>query len=316
MKLVARVIFMGTPEFAVPCLSTLIETQQVVGVVTQPDKPAGRGNKLRPSPVKLAAEAAGIPVYQPRSLRREEAAEPLREWRPDVIVVAAFGQILRPHVLYLPPKGSLNVHASLLPRWRGASPIQHAILAGDAITGVTLMQMDEGLDTGPMLVRETLDIGPRETATTLHDRLAALGADMLRRYLDDILVGRVAAAPQGEEGATYAPMIRKEAGALDWRQDVATLDRLVRAMTPWPGAFTRWDGDALRVLQAQPLPGALRDTPPGYVARLGEGIAVRAADGALLLEAVQPPGKRPMPAVDFARGRLDFVGSVLGAPAA
>ncbi len=307
---------MGTPEFAVPCLSTLIETQQVVGVVTQPDKPAGRGNKLRPSPVKLAAEAAGIPVYQPRSLRKEEAAEPLREWRPDVIVVAAFGQILRSHVLYLPPKGSLNVHASLLPRWRGASPIQHAILAGDAITGVTLMQMDEGLDTGPMLVRETLDIDPRETAATLHDRLAALGADMLRRYLDDILVGRVAATPQREEGATYAPMIRKEAGALDWRQGVAALDRLVRAMTPWPGAFTRWDGDALRVLQAQPLPGVLRDTPPGYVARLGEGIAVRAADGALLLEAVQPPGKRPMPAVDFARGRPDFVGSVLGAPAA
>lgn len=316
MKLVARVIFMGTPEFAVPCLSTLIETQQVVGVVTQPDKPAGRGNKLRPSPVKLAAEAAGIPVYQPRSLRKEEAAEPLREWRPDVIVVAAFGQILRSHVLYLPPKGSLNVHASLLPRWRGASPIQHAILAGDAITGVTLMQMDEGLDTGPMLVRETLDIDPRETAATLHDRLAALGADMLRRYLDDILVGRVAATPQREEGATYAPMIRKEAGALDWRQGVAALDRLVRAMTPWPGAFTRWDGDALRVLQAQPLPGVLRDTPPGYVARLGEGITVRAADGALLLEEVQPPGKRPMPAVDFARGRPDFVGSVLGAPAA
>ena len=165
----ARIIFMGTPEFAVPILQTLLATQTVVGVVCQPDKPAGRGNQLRPPPVKLAALAAGIPVYQPRSLRREEAAAPLREWQPDVIVVAAFGQILRPHVLYLPPHGSLNVHASLLPRWRGASPIQHALLAGDATTGVTLMGMDEGLDTGPMYVQEALTISPDETAATLHD---------------------------------------------------------------------------------------------------------------------------------------------------
>lgn len=311
MKPVARVIFMGTPVFAVPCLKALIETQQVIGVVTQPDKPAGRGNRLRPSPVKLAAEAAAIPVYQPRSLRKEEAAEPLREWQPDVIVVAAFGQILRPHVLYLPPKGSLNVHASLLPRWRGASPIQHAILAGDAVTGVTLMQMDEGLDTGPMFAREALDIDPRETSATLHDRLAMLGADMLRRHLDDILAGRVAATPQGEEGVTYAPMIRKEAGAIDWRQDVAALDRLVRAMTPWPGAFTQWRGDALRVTHARPAPDALLNAWPGQVAWLDGKIAVRAADGALVLEEVQPPGKRPMPATDFVRGRPDFVGAFL-----
>ncbi len=193
---------MGTPEFAVPCLQALIETQRVVGVVTQPDKPAGRGNKLRPSPVKLAAEAAGIPVYQPRSLRKEESAEPLREWQPDVIVVAAFGQILRPHVLSLPPKGCINVHASLLPRWRGATPIQHAILAGDATTGITLMKMDEGLDTGPMYVREAVVIGPDETAASLHDRLSALGGAVLRRHLDDILDGRVAPVPQVDAEST------------------------------------------------------------------------------------------------------------------
>ncbi len=311
MIAVARVIFMGTPEFAVPCLLTLIETQQVVGVVTQPDKPAGRGNRLRPSPVKLAAEAAGVPVYQPRSLKKEEAAEPLRAWQPDVIVVAAFGQILRPHVLYLPPRGSLNVHASLLPRWRGAAPIQHAILAGDDATGITLMQMDEGLDTGPMYVQEALNIAPRETAATLHDRLAALGAGMLRRHLDDILAGRVAPTPQDDGAMTYAPMIRKEAGAIDWAQDAAAIDRLVRAMTPWPGAFTHWAGEPLKITRARPLasPSAAQ---PGHVIQVTEGVAVATGHGPLLLEEVQPPGKRPMAAPDFARGRPDFIGGTLG----
>jgi methionyl-tRNA formyltransferase len=315
MTVMARVIFMGTPAFAVPILHTLIETQTVVGVVCQPDKPAGRGNQLRPPPVKLAAQAAGIPVYQPRSLRREEAAAPLREWQPDVIVVAAFGQILRPHVLYLPPHGSLHVHASLLPRWRGASPIQHALLAGDAATGVTLMGMDEGLDTGPMYVQEAIAIRPDETAATLHDRLAALGAEMLRRHLDDILAGRVAAVPQPTEGATYAPMIAKDAGHIDWTRDAAELDRLARAMTPWPGAFTRWNGETLKVLQARPATSDLPNGPPGQVARVADDIVVRAGRGGLLLDEVQLAGKRAMSAAEFVRGRPEFVGSVLGAAA-
>jgi methionyl-tRNA formyltransferase len=302
---------MGTPEFAAPSLATLIETQQVVGVVTQPDKPAGRGRELRPSPVKRLAEAAGIPINQPRSLRKEEAAEPLRHWNPEVIVVAAFGQILRPHVLYLPPRGSINVHASLLPRWRGASPIQHAILAGDEVTGVTLMQMDEGLDTGGMFVQESLTIGPREAAADLHDRLSVLGADMLRRHLDDILAGRLTPTPQ-DSGATYAPMIRKEAGAIDWRQDAAAIDRHVRAMTPWPGAFTHWQGEPLKVLRASPWPVEAPDGEPGRVVALPDGVGVLTGGGALRLEAVQPPGKRAMPATEFARGRPHFVGGVLG----
>ncbi len=175
-------VFMGTPDFAVPSLKKLIETQEVVGVVTQPDRPAGRGKKLRPSPVKAVAEQAGIPIYQPKSLRCEAAAEPLRQWQPDMIIVAAFGQILRPHVLDLPPQGCLNVHASLLPRWRGASPIQHAIMAGDAETGVTLMQMDVGLDTGAMFVRQAIPIRSDETAASFHDRLAELGAEMMGEY--------------------------------------------------------------------------------------------------------------------------------------
>jgi methionyl-tRNA formyltransferase len=303
---------MGTPEFAVPCLQTLIETQQVVGVVTQPDKPAGRGNRLRPSPVKVVAEAAGLPLYQPKSLRREEAAEPLREWQPDVIVVAAFGQILRPHVLYLPPHGSINVHASLLPRWRGASPIQHSILAGDTESGITLMRMDEGLDTGPMLVQEALSIGPRETAATLHDRLAVLGADMLRRHLDDILAGRIQPVLQPDTGSTYAPMIAREAGEIDWSRDDGYLDRLVRAMTPWPGAYTWWNGQPFKIVRARPATGNLPAGSPGEVVRAAGGLAVLTAGGGLALEEVQPPGKRAMPAEDFARGHPDWVGSVLG----
>jgi methionyl-tRNA formyltransferase len=245
-------------------------------------------------------------------LRKEEAAEPLREWRPDVIVVAAFGQILQPHVLYLLPLGSINVHASLLPRWRGASPIQHAILAGDKATGITLMRMDEGLDTGPMYVQESIDIEPRDTSATLHDRLAALGADMLRHYLNDILAGHIMPTPQDDSASTYAPMIRKEAGEIDWRQDAEALDRLIRAMTPWPGAFTWWGGEALKILRARPAPGGLPDVQPGLVVSVPDGVAVVAAEGGLLLDEVQLSGKRAMPAADFARGRPDWIGSVLG----
>lgn len=303
---------MGTPEFAVPCLQTLIETRTVVGVVTQPDRPAGRGNKLRPSPVKVAAEAAGLPVYQPPSLRKEPSAQPLSAWRPDLIVVAAFGQILRPHVLNLPPKGCLNVHASLLPRWRGASPIQHAILAGDATTGVTLMQMDEGLDTGGMYVQEALDIDPRETAATLHDRLAALGAGMLRRHLDPILAGHLRPVAQDDVAATYAPMIRKEAGEIDWRQGAMEIDRQVRAMTPWPGAYTWWANDILKILGARLMMGPRPTGEPGLVVLGAEGVVVLAGEGGLVLEAVQLPGRRPAAVEAFMRGHPEFVGSILG----
>lgn len=308
----ARVIFMGTPEFAVPCLQALFETQHVVGVVTQPDKPAGRGNQLRPSPIKKLALDMAIPIYQPKSLRKEESIEPLREWRPDVIVVAAFGQILRPHVLYLPPHGSINVHASLLPRWRGASPIQQAILAGDTETGITLMQMDEGLDTGPMYVREAISIHPRETSAELHDRLAALGADMLRLHLDEILTGKLPAVPQDDAGSTYAPMIRKEAGLIDWHQDSVVLDRHIRAMTPWPGAHTFWQGEVLKVLSARPADAPMTEREPGKVLVAGDELAVLTADGCLVVERLQLAGKRPMPAADFLRGRPEVVGAILG----
>lgn len=310
MPPVAKIVFMGTPAFAVPALQALIATQDVVGVVTQPDKPAGRGNQLQPPAIKLAAEAAGIPVYQPRSLRSDEAAQPLRDWAPDAIVVAAFGQILRPHVLYLPPHGSINVHASLLPRWRGASPIQHAILAGDHESGVTLMQMNEGLDTGPMYVQQALALGEHETAAGLHDRLAALGAEMLRGHLDDILAGRLEAQAQDDSLSTYAPMIKKDAGQIDWTQDAPAIDRLVRAMTPWPGATTNWDGQLLRVLEATPVPLASKVTP-GLVIMTDGVVVVQTGGDGLRLERIQLAGKRAMSADEFVRGRPDFVGSVL-----
>jgi methionyl-tRNA formyltransferase len=305
-----RIAFMGTPDFAVPILQQLIGLATVVGVVTQPDRPAGRGRQMQAPPVKVAAEAAGIAVYQPKSLRAVESAEPLRQWRPDMIVVAAFGQILRPHVLELPPRGCLNVHASLLPRWRGASPIQHAILAGDRETGVSLMQMDAGLDTGPVYAQSAIPIGDDESAGSLHDRLAALGAEMIAAHLPDIIAGRRVALAQDERRSSYAPMIKKEAGRLDWQRSGLELDRQVRAMTPWPGAYSGWNGRMLKVLAAAPLanrpPGS-----PGLVVTAGDSIAVLAGDGGLLLHCLQLPGKRPMAAADFARGRPDFVGSYL-----
>jgi len=303
---------MGTPQFAVPSLRSLIDTQEVVGVVTQPDRPAGRGRRLQPSPVKLVAQEAGIPVYQPRSLRSEESAGPLYDWQPDVIVVAAFGQILRPHVLELPPKGCLNVHASLLPRWRGAAPIQHAILADDNQTGITLMQMDEGLDTGPVYIQEATAIRTADTAATLNDRLAALGADMLGQHLDDILRGQLQSQVQDESQTTYAPMIKKEDGRIDWNESASAIDRRIRAMTPWPGAFSKWEGQNLKILSARPLPELSLGSQPGTVTLQDNELLVQTGDGVLALDQVQLAGKKALNAQAFVRGRPQFAGALLG----
>ena len=303
---------MGTPVFAVPVLIALLETQEVVGVVTQPDRPAGRGQELRPSPVKMTAQSAAVPLYQPSSLRKLQSAEPIAAWQPDAIVVAAYGQILRPHLLSLPPRGCLNVHASLLPRWRGAAPIQHAILAGDSETGVSLMQMDEGLDTGPVYLKEAIAITARETAETLHDRLADLGAQMVRQHLDAILAGAIAATPQDEARATYAPLIDKEDGRLNWRQTAEKIDRRVRAMSPWPGAFTTWQRRRLKILDALPRMGReFNGMEPGEVTVRGDDVLVGAALGALQLLEVQIAGKRSMSVVAFVNGYPEFPGSLL-----
>ena len=308
-----KVIFMGTPEFAVPSLQKLIETKMVAGVVTQPDRPAGRGRQVRPSPVKVTAEKAGIPIYQPKSLRSEENAAPLRAWQPDVIVVVAFGQILRPHVLDLPTHGCINVHASLLPRWRGASPIQHAIMAGDSETGITLMQMDEGLDTGPIYLQDSLTIHPNETAASLHDRLSKLGAALLAHRLDDIVQGQIEAAAQDNALATYAPLIKKNAGLLDWQRSSSELDRHIRAMTPWPGAFSSWRGENVKILGARPTMEQVPSEKPGQLFVDQGALLVHTGEGCLRLDRLQLAGKKAMSAADFLRGRPDFADAILGA---
>ncbi|MDQ7035417.1 MAG: methionyl-tRNA formyltransferase [Anaerolineae bacterium] len=243
----AKIVFMGTPDFAVPTLQALIDHHQVIGVVTQPDRPAGRGGTVRMSPIKRIALKHNIPIFQPEKLRRKEAIEELKQWQPDVYVVAAFGQILPQTVLDIPTHGSLNVHASLLPRWRGAAPIHAAIRAGDDMAGVTIMKMDAGLDTGPMLLKGAIPIEADETGQSLHDKLAEIGAKMLLEALPSYLSGELQAEPQPEEGVTHAPQLKKEEGEIDWSQDAASIERLVRAFTPWPGTYTTFRGKQLKI---------------------------------------------------------------------
>lgn len=306
---------MGTPDFAVPMLEVLTAAHfvDVVGVVAQPDRPAGRGRRLVPPPVKRVALERGLPLFQPQSLRTPDAVAQLAAWQPDVIVVAAFGQILQQDVLDLPPHGCLNIHASLLPRWRG-NPIAAAILAGDEITGVTIMQMDAGLDTGPILAQREEPIRPDDTRPTLEERLAQLGAELLMETLPPYLAGDLLPWPQPGEGATYARRLRKEDGLLDWSRPAVELDRQVRALNPWPGAFTTWRGKQLKVLRAVPLPGWRGDGPPGTVVACDDGatIAVITGEGALRLEEVQLAGKRSMDIAAFLCGQRECVGGQFG----
>ncbi|NOY99105.1 MAG: methionyl-tRNA formyltransferase [Chloroflexi bacterium] len=299
-----RIVFMGSPDFAVPTLRALHENYPVVGVVTQPDRPSGRGRKLMPPPVKILADELGLPVVQPRRLREPEAMEQLRRFAPDLIVVAAYGQILRPDVLDLPPLGCINVHGSLLPRWRGAAPIQAAILAGDAETGITIMKMDAGVDTGPTLSQRAVPIAPDDTAGTLFEKMAPLGADLLIETLPGYLSGEIVPQPQDDERATYAPMLKKEDGRLDFSQPAADLARRVRAFNPWPGTFFEWNGALLKVHRASVGEGK----SPGVGSRIvvAGRPAVGAGEGILILEVVQPAGKKPMPGKAFLSGARNW----------
>lgn len=308
----ARVIFMGTPGFAVPALQALDDRHQVVAVVTQPDRPAGRGRKLSVSPVKEAALSRGLEVYQPQTLGDPGAVQQLAGWQPEVIVVAAFGQILPPPVLELPPRGCLNIHGSLLPRYRGAAPIPAAILAGDDQTGITLMLMDEGLDTGPILAQAEQPFGPGDTTATLTEKLAELGAQLLLDTLPAWLEGRITPQPQDETQATYCRPLQKEDGRLDWARPARHLDRQVRACDPWPGAYTHWQGQRLKVLRVHPRPDWVGQGSVGHVVELDPGIGVVTGSGTLELLQVQLAGKKPMGIEVFIRGQQDFVGSSLG----
>jgi methionyl-tRNA formyltransferase len=306
----AQIVFMGTPDFAVPVLQKLIENHQVIGVVTQPDRPAGRNRQIQESPVKQAAVAAGIPVFQPEKMRRSEAIEELKRWSPDVYVVAAFGQILPQAVLDIPPHGSINVHASLLPRWRGAAPIQAVIRAGDAETGVTIMEMDAGLDTGPMLTQRAIPIAADETGQSLHDKLAILGADLLSETLSRYLSGEIAPQPQDNMLATLAPRIEKEAGRIDWAQDAAGIERTVRAFTPWPGTFTFWNGKQLKIHSGSAaLEGNIE---PGQVVERQGRVAIGTGNGLFYPAQVQVEGRGKMTIEEFVRGHGGFVGAKLG----
>ncbi|QOJ32921.1 MAG: methionyl-tRNA formyltransferase [Gammaproteobacteria bacterium] len=311
----SRIVFAGSPEFAVPALERLVaSSHQVVAVLTQPDRPAGRGRKLQAGPVKACALAHGLPVLQPASLRRDAGArEALRGLAPDLIVVVAYGLLLPPEVLGIPRRGCLNIHASLLPRWRGAAPIQAAVLAGDAQTGVALMRLEEGLDTGPVAAMQALDIGPADTAGELHDRLARLGADLLMAELDGILDGRARFVPQPATGVTHAPKITKAEAIIDWREPAVALDRRIRAFNPWPVAETRLEGQQLRCWLARPQAGGDRTAPPGRVLAAGaDGIDVQTGDGVLRLLSVQLAGRQRVAAGVFANG-FAVVGRVLGA---
>lgn len=296
-----RVVFMGSPDFALPGLRALASRYQIVGVVTQPDRASGRGRALKPPPVKTLALELGLPLVQPEKLRQPEAVQQLRAWNPDLIVVAAFGQILKPEVLDLPRFGCLNVHASLLPRWRGAAPINAAILAGDEEMGVTIMKMDAGLDTGGILAQRAFRLSPDVTAGAAFDALSALGADLLLESLPDYLAGKLTPVPQPEDGVTYAPMLKKEDGRLDFARPADELERRVRAMNPWPGAWFEWDGNLLKVARAKTL-GGEKGRASGIRLVVEGRPAVTCADGALVLEEVQPAGKRPMSGRAFLAG--------------
>jgi methionyl-tRNA formyltransferase len=307
------VVFAGTPGFAVPALEAIAASRHAVSAVyTQPDRPAGRGLRLEPSPVKVAATARGIPVEQPATLRDPAAVERLAARRPDVMVVAAYGLLLPQAVLDVPRLGCLNIHASLLPRWRGAAPIQRALLAGDRETGITLMKMEAGLDTGPMLARRALAIEPGETAGSLHDRLAALGAAMIVGALDSLEAGTARFEPQDPAVATYARKLTKAEAAMDWCRPAVDLERQVRAFDPWPVAETKLDGQQLRVWRAHAVPGPT-GAAPGTVLSCGAGgIAVATGEGSLVLDRIQVPGRRAVGADEYARAR-DLTGTVLGA---
>jgi methionyl-tRNA formyltransferase len=302
-----RIVFMGTPEFAVSCLRACLDIGEVVAVVTRPDKPKGRGRELAAPPVKVLAEARGIPVLQPARIRNTGFAEELRVFSPDICVVAAYGKILPRDVLEVPHHGSVNVHASLLPRWRGAAPIQWAIAAGDTRTGVCLMRMDEGLDTGPVISRAEVPIDPRDTSESLHDRLSEVGADLLRRDLPRYVAGELVPVPQPPDGVTLAPMIKKEDGRLDFGRSAAELERRVRAFTPWPGAYVELREDdrpaLLKVHRARAGSPSRPASPGTLVSASPEGLEVACAEGALWLEELQPEGRRRMSAAEFLAGR-------------
>ena len=306
-----RIIFMGTPEFACPTLQKLIDRdEEVVAVITQPDRPKGRGQQTLPPPVKALAERHGIPVMQPVKVRVPEVVERIRELAPDLIVVVAFGQILPKGLLEIPKYGCINVHASLLPRWRGAAPLNWSIISGDSETGVTTMLMDVGLDTGDMLLKKATPIDPDENTQTLHDRLSVIGAEALSETIDLLKAGNLVREKQDDTLSCYASMLKKEDGLVDWNKEPQVIKNLVRGMTPWPGAFSFLDGRMLKIYRVRTAGGA---GEPGSVINAGrEGLEIACAGGSIIVDELQLEGKKRLPAKDFLAGFKIEPGTILG----
>jgi methionyl-tRNA formyltransferase len=310
-----RIVFLGSGAFAIPCFEALVDAgHDLAALITQPDRPRGRGRRLAPPPLKPVALERSIPVLQPRRIRAPEVLAEIGEIAPELQVIVAYGQILPLSVIEAAPRGTVNVHASLLPRYRGAAPIQWAIARGETTTGVTTMLIDEGLDTGPLLHSRALEIAPEETAVELEPRLARLGAGLLLSTVEGLAAGTLTPTPQDEAQASLAPLLRKQDGLADWRLPAATLACRVRGFQPWPGVVTHVAGRGLKILRAEPIelagpePGTLLSVAP-------EGIVVSCGVGSLRLLDVQPESRRPMPAAAFAAGARLAVGCRLGQPA-
>lgn len=307
-----KIIFMGTPDFSVGTLEALVEAgHEVVLAVTQPDKPKGRGKEMQFTPVKECAMKYDIPVFQPRKVREPECIEELRKYNADIMVVVAFGQLLPKEILEMTPYGCVNVHASLLPKYRGAAPIQWAIIDGEEVTGVTTMQMNEGLDTGDMLLKVEIPIEAKETGGSLFDKLSDAGAKLCIETLDKLEKKEITPIPQGETTTAYAKMLDKQVGNIDWTKSAVEIERLIRGLTPWPSAYTNWNGKVMKIWDAQALEGA-SDALPGTIAQVDkEAFYVQTGNGFLKVCELQIPGKKRMDAAAFMRGYQVKAGEVL-----
>jgi methionyl-tRNA formyltransferase len=309
LGLIMRILFMGSPQFSVPSLRDLASYYNLIGVITQPDRPAGRGKTLRPSPVKIAAQDLSLNILQPRRIKDDDSIAQIENLKPDLIVVVAYGQILPKDILDIPTHGCLNIHASLLPRWRGAAPIHAAILHGDEETGISIMLMDVGLDTGPVISQTKVTIQAHETTGDLSDRLSVVGAELIIKILPGYLKGEITPIPQDESMVTYAPLIRKSEGALDFNKTSDQLSLQIRAFEPWPTSYFYWDDQRIVVKKARSLSGKIIEK--GRVILIDPYPAITTEDGILVLEEIQPAGRKVMPGDAFLRGSPEFIGANL-----
>ncbi len=307
-----KIVFMGTPDFAVRSLETLIHSKhEVIGVVTQPDKPKGRGKTIQMTPVKELALEHGIPVFQPKRIRNEEAIAHVKEWNPDVIVVAAFGQLLPKEIIDMPQYGCLNIHASLLPKYRGASPIQQAVINGEKESGVTIMKMDEGLDTGDMLKKKSVQLDEKETGESLHDKLALLGGPLMLEVLEELEKGTAVLTPQKDEESSYAKMLKKDMGHIDWEKPATVIECLIRGLNSWPSAYTGFEGKTLKIWNADVVEENSEYNPGTIVRTEKDAVFVQTGEGLLKLKEVQLEGKKRMDMAAFLRGYHMDRGTIL-----